>query len=513
MGAPSPRLELRQSQSLVMTQQLQQSIKLLQLTSLEIAEFIEQELEKNPLLAQEDSEQKEETAEPTESQDASGLEGEEGEGVSAQDPQEITGEEQTQREDWEPEAGEAGDGRDESSENTPNIEDTYRIRIHSQGEEGDEGQDRGLVREKTLREHLQEQLYVQMEDPARRMVGMRLIDLLDENGYVKEDLGTLADMLGCEEAFVRETLQQMQAFDPTGVFARDLAECLMLQLKERDRFDPAMATLVAHLDLLGKGDLTGLRKLCQVDAEDLADMIGEIKSLNPRPASGFSQDVTQVVEPDVVVKKKKGGAWHIELNSAALPRVLVNRRYYAQLVVKARDKHEKKYLSDQLSQASWIVRALDQRANTILQVATEIVQRQNSFLNYGIRFLKPMTLKDVALAIGLHESTVSRVTSGKYMMTSRGMYELKFFFNSMIENTTGGEDYSSRAVQHLIKELVDQETAESVLSDDIIADILKKRGVNVARRTVAKYREAMHIGSSVQRRREKAMQKEIPKTQ
>jgi RNA polymerase sigma-54 factor len=303
---------------------------------------------------------------------------------------------------------------------------------------------------------------------------------------------------------IEETFALLHTFDPPGVCARSLSECLSIQLRDRNRLDPAMEKLLQHLDLVAKGDIAGLSKFCGVDEEDIRDMCTEIRALNPRPGSGFQHETVQAIVPDVFLKRAKGGGWQVELNASVLPRVLVNRRYMAQISSKTRDKQEKKYLSDQLASANWLIKALDQRAQTIIKVSTEIVAQQDAFFRQGIRYLRPLTLREVAAAVELHESTVSRVTTAKYMATPRGTYELKYFFNASIQNADGGEGYSNKTVQYLIKEMVDKEKPGEILSDDTIAEELKARGIDVARRTVAKYRDLMHIPSSSVRRREKA---------
>ena len=504
-SAVGPRLELRQSQSLVMTQQLQQSIKLLQLSSLELAEYIDQELEKNPLLAVDEVEPGQDVGEDRgdnneEQTDHSETYGDPEDKDSATERATDEGRGNAE-EDWE---------HDDSSNDEAFVsEDSglHYANVRTSSDEDDGQFEPNITKAISLREHLQEQLVLGIEDPVSRMIGLHLIDMLSEAGYVPEDFAQVASILECDVALVQETLLKMQSFDPVGIFARNLAECLALQLQEKDRYDPAMQKLVANLDLIAKGDMAGLRKVCGVDDEDLKLMIAEIRELNPRPASGFVHDVVQTVIPDIFLKRTKSGGWQIELNSSVLPKVLVNRQYYSMLSAKTRDKVEKKYLTDQLATASWLVKALDQRAQTILKVTTEIVSKQDSFFRHGIRYLKPMTLREVAEQVELHESTVSRVTSNKYISTPRGNYELKYFFTSSISNSSGGEDYSSRTVMHLIKQMVDEESPGKILSDDALSEMLKDRGIDCARRTVTKYREAMNLGSSVQRRREKASQK------
>ena len=358
------------------------------------------------------------------------------------------------------------------------------------------------TRAKTLADHLQDQLAVAGLTGPERAVAVVLIDAVDEGGYLRADLAEIAERLGCDLALVEAVLTVLQGFEPTGVFARDVRECLMLQLKERDRFDPAMAALLDNLDLLARRDMPALRKACGVDDEDLREMIAELRALTPRPGAAFGGEPAQTVIPDVFVREGLGGLWHVELNSDTLPRLLVDQRYHARVSGGARTDQEKTFVSDCLAQANWLVKSLDQRAKTILKVASEIVRQQDAFLAFGVEHLRPLNLKTVADAIGMHESTVSRVTSNKYLATPRGVFEMKFFFTSSIAATDGGEAHSAESVRHKIRQLIDAERAEAdVLSDDRIVEILKEAGVDIARRTVAKYREAMRIPSSVERRR------------
>ena len=357
--------------------------------------------------------------------------------------------------------------------------------------------------EVTLVDHLAEQLALAVADPVRRMIGRHLIDLVDEAGYLTENLAEVAEKLGAPLAEVEAVLAILHGFEPAGVCARNLTECLAIQLKELDRFDPAMQTLVAHLDLLAKRDLAALRKACDVSDDDLNDMIAEIRHLNPKPGWAFGNTLVQPIVPDVFVRQGPDGGYIVELNSDTLPKVLLNQSYYAEVAGTAKNNKDKTYLADCLQTATWLVRALDQRAKTILKVAKEIVRQQDAFFAHGVQHLRPLNLKTVADAIEMHESTVSRVTANKYMATNRGIFELKYFFTSSIAAADGGEAHSAEAVRHRIKQLIDAENAEHVLSDDTIVEKLRTAGIDIARRTVAKYREAMRIPSSVQRRREK----------
>jgi len=340
-------------------------------------------------------------------------------------------------------------------------------------------------------------------EPVQRMIGQYLIDMVDESGYLTGDLDSVAEKLGAARVDVESVLAILQTFDPLGVCARNLTECLAIQLKERDRYDPAMQALVEHLDLLARRDLNALRKVCGINDEDLAEMIGEIRNLNPKPGLAFGSTTVQPVVPDVFVRAAPDGTWQVELNSDTLPKVLINQRYYTQVSKTTRNDKEKSYIADCLQTATWLVRALDQRAKTILKVSSEIVRQQDAFFTKGVRHLRPLNLKTVADAISMHESTVSRVTANKYMATPRGIFELKYFFTSAIAAANGGEAHSAEAVRDRIRHLIDGEAVADILSDDTIVEKLREAGVEIARRTVAKYREAMRIPSSVQRRRDK----------
>jgi RNA polymerase sigma-54 factor len=372
-------------------------------------------------------------------------------------------------------------------------------------EDSDYNLEQTLSGDLSLRDHLIGQLNVDIADPVDRLIGLALIDTLDAAGYVTGDLEALAEQLNCDPARIEAVLWQVQRFDPPGVFARSLKECLEIQLRERNHLDPAMQAMLDNLDLLAARNVPALLKVCDIDAEDLADMVAEIRTLDPKPALRFDHQVVQTVTPDILMRPQPGGGWLIELNTETLPRVLINQRYFAQVSGEVRGKAEKDYISERFNSANWLVKSLHQRANTILKVATEIVRQQDLFFVKGVQSLRPLILRDIAEAIGMHESTVSRVTTNKFMATPRGVYELKYFFTSSINGADGEASHSAEAVRFRIKALIDGEPADGILSDDRIVEILKSDGIEIARRTVAKYREAMRIPSSVQRRREKSM--------
>lgn len=486
--ALTPRLDFRQTQAPVMTPQLQQAIKLLQLSNLELAAFVEGELEENPLLEREESlianAEPSDAPEPTRSDD--------GDAATLSEREELPSTEAPLDSDYtnvypddpfRPAGGTAPAARGDS-DSMPGIDQT-------------------MASEVTLREHLTEQLDLSIGDATQRLIGRAMIDSIDERGYLITSTEELSEQLGCEIKLVETVLITLQTFEPTGVFARDLIECFSLQLAERNRLDPAMAAMLQNLDYLTKHDLPGLRRICGVDEEDLTDMLAELRTLDPKPGSAFDEGAVEYVTADVMMRTKQGGGWEIELNNDTLPRVLVNRAYCAEINDLAQEKDDKAFVQEKFQSANWLVRALDQRARTILKVATEIIRQQDAFFRHGVSHLKPLVLADIAAAVKLHESTISRVTTNKYMATPRGLFELKYFFTTAINSSEGGDQHSAEAVRHKIKLMIDNESSKSILSDDKIVKILRDDGVEIARRTVAKYRDSLKIPSSVERRRMK----------
>ncbi len=500
--ALTQRLEIRQSHALVMTPQLMQAIKLLQLSNLDLAAYVENEIEKNPLLERvgdADEERRAGEREPPATEDIAVAD-------RAEHSRAEIGNGAEERAGPDLDDGAAGDadaGASRANAEAPPGYSEWAGVGSGRREDGDYNLEAFVSVEATLADHLAEQLSLAIADPARRMIGQHLIDLVDEAGYLTGDLAQVAEKLAAPMPEIEGVLAIVQTFEPAGVCARNLTECLAIQLKERDRYDPAMQMLVEHLDVLAKRDLMALRKICGVSEEDLNDMIAEIRQLNPKPGLAFGTTLVQPIVPDVFVRQGPDGGYIVELNSDTLPKVLVNQIYYSEVAGTTRNDKDKTYLADCLQTATWLIRALDQRAKTILKVSTEIVRQQDAFFAYGVQHLRPLNLKTVADAIDMHESTVSRVTANKYMATNRGIFELKYFFTSAIAAANGGEAHSAEAVRHRIKQLIDAESAQDVLSDDTIVEKLREAGIDIARRTVAKYREAMRIPSSVQRRREK----------
>jgi RNA polymerase sigma-54 factor len=475
-----PSLSIRQSQQLVLTPQLRQAIQLLQLSNLELDAFLAEELSKNPLLEAPSDEGGDEQL-ATEFTGEASDDDEAPDDPGADDL--ILGQAEDDRPldvDWQSEALET---------------DSFSDVVTSSGGEEAFDFDRVQYAAASLAEHLIDQLHGASGDVGD--LARIIAESLDETGYLSVPLEHIADLTGAPLPLVETALELVQGLDPPGVGARSLAECLALQARAADRYDPAMARLIDNLDLLSKGRIADLKRICGVDDEDLADMIRELRAYDPKPGCQFSGQAAEDVTPDVFVRRTRAG-FAVELNQATLPRLLVNRRYYQELKSGPQDKASRAWLSECLQSASWLVKALDQRARTIIKVVSEIVKRQQGFFERGVSAMKPMTLREVAEAIGMHESTVSRVTSNKYLLCDRGLFELKYFFGSGVASAEG-DGAAAEAVKAAIKELIDAET--EILSDDAIAGLLKQRGFDVARRTVVKYREAMGIGSSIQRRR------------
>ena len=516
--ALNQRLDIRTAQTLVMTPQLQQAIKLLQMSNLELGDFVAAEIEKNPLLKNYEPDYGEDATGGGNGDDAA----QSNEPLPASESQNGDSAEQVVSETF----GDSNDAPlDTDYENVyapENPRQEYgleegRIGGDASGSASYDGQNYDpfatISETKSLRDHLTEQINMEIGDPARRMIALTLIGQIDEAGYLNVDVAAVAQAMGTEAEIVQQILDQLKTLDPTGICASGLKECLAIQLHELDRYDPAMQSLIENLELLGERKYDQLKRLCHIDDEDLAQMLSEIRRLDPKPASRFEHQVAQSIIPDILMRQKSNGEWMLELNTDTLPRVLVDQQFYTDVSKSARTRDEKDYLSSQFTQANWLVRALEQRANTILRAAAEIVRRQDQFFIKGVSGLKPMTLKDVAQEIEMHESTVSRVTNNKYIATPRGVIELKYFFSSSLGNLNGssadGENtgHSTEAVRHRIRELIDAEDPKKILSDDKLVELLTAEGIDIARRTVAKYREAMNIGSSVQRRREKKAKK------
>ena len=518
--ALSTKLIMRQGQSLVMTPQLLQAIKLLQFSNLELAAFVQEELERNPLL-----ERAEDAPDPQEYLTAMNQDGfDRGDVQSSQDFNESS------EAEWNSESFATDRGSLEASLGTelsnafdddraPTPGENFSEGIEGSGlsatswtgssSPGGDGEATNLeayiAAETNLKDHLERQLAIATADPVDRLIGQALIDSIDEIGYLTDTVEDIAGRLGTSVERTERVLKIIQTFDPSGVGGRNLAECLSIQLRERDRLDPAMQALLANLNLLAKRDFTALRKICGVDEEDILDMLNEIRHLDPKPGRAFGSSSIQPLVPDVIVQPLPDGSWHVELNADVLPRILVNHSYATRVTKGKAREADKSFVSNCLQTANWLTKSLEQRARTILKVSSEIVRQQDAFFARGVEHLRPLNLKTIADAIGMHESTVSRVTSNKYMTTPRGLFELKYFFTASINSHNGGDAHSAESVRFRIKQMIDQESPKDILSDDAIVARLKEANIDIARRTVAKYRDSLKIPSSVERRREKAL--------
>jgi RNA polymerase sigma-54 factor len=495
--ALGPRLDLRQTQTLIMTPQLRQAIKLLQYSNVEVASFVEEELERNPLLERDDSTDLPNTERAAPDQRPGPV-------------SEIADAAQAARSDTLPsemaapldtDAGETYDAGG-VADGGPAPSSISGRGGASDFDIDERGIDDIADERRPLREHLGEQLRLSFGDPVDRMIGAHLIALLCPAGRLTADPAAIADAMAIALERVEAVRARMMGFDPVGLFARDLKECLAAQLAERDRLDPAMAALLDHLDLLARREMRRLASVCDVDMDELGEMIAEIRSLDPKPAASYETTPAQIVVPDILMRPNGEDTWLIEINPDTMPRLLVNERFYARVAPRAR-KEDRLFLAEHLASANWLVRSLQQRAQTILKVAGEIIRQQDGFMRRGVAHLRPLILRDIAEAVEMHESTVSRVTANKYIATPRGTFELKYFFTTAIPGTDG-ESHSAEAVRHRIRSLIGAEPSDDILSDDAIVAQLRDEGVDIARRTVAKYREALRIPNSVQRRREKA---------
>ncbi len=502
--AIGPRLEFRQSQTLVMTPQLRQAIKLLQYSNQEVTAFVEEELERNPLL------ERDERAEligerPALDQREAAV------GPDAPDADAVLGDGHLPADaaaplDADLSAGyETGDVErgDASATDMAGGRSSGDGRRNGDFSDDERGIDDFAENPRPLREHLAEQLRLGTRDAAERLIGAHLIALLDPSGRLAAEPEAVAAALGTTLDAIERVRHRIMHFDPVGVCARTLSECLAAQLAERNRLDPAMQALLDNLELLARRELKRLQQVCGVDSADLAEMIAELRALDPKPGASHDISPTVAIVPDVLTREKPDGSWILELNPETMPRLLVSEAFHARVLVRA-DREDRSFVAEKLASANWLIKSLQQRAQTILKVAAEIVRRQDGFMRHGVSHLRPLILRDIADAVEMHESTVSRVTANKYIATPRGTFELKYFFTTAIAGMTG-ESHSAEAVRHRIRGMIEAETPSSILSDDAIVAALRREGVDIARRTVAKYREALRIPSSVQRKREKAL--------
>lgn len=494
--AVTPRIEIKQSQSLLMTPQLRQAINLLQMSNLELNELLSKELENNPFLEREDDRLSdiEINSQPTIDD-------------YSNEPHPSDDTDYAPDIDYDNSFDDYASDREGYEGNNDYSWSEYASSKNHNSDEEFDFFEKKLSGKPSLYELLDQQISLNFPHPKDKIIASRLSTFLDESGYFRGDINDIASKLNLPVEYIENILKVMQNFEPSGIFARNLKECLSIQLKELNRLDPQMQKLLDNLEFLGQRKFKELKKICAANDEDLATMIADIKMLNPKPAADYHSDMASNIIPDVFVRTNKQGDYLIELNNMSLPRLLINKEYYSEIKnISGKNKEAKRYLKEQLGHAGFLMKALHQRATSILRVCEEIVRNQREFFEKGIDYLKPMLLRDVAEALEMHESTISRVTTNKYMHTPRGLFELKYFFSSAAGTYTGDDTTSVISIKHQIKQLIENEEPQNILSDDKIVELMAQKGIKIARRTVNKYREAMGIPTSAERKRQKRNQ-------
>lgn len=352
----------------------------------------------------------------------------------------------------------------------------------------------------TLKRHLTEQIYIEINNFKERLIALRCTDLLDENGYLREDITEISSVLKCSAKEIESVLNKLKQLDPTGVYAQNLQECLELQLKEQSAFDDIYAFILSNLELVAKGEINKLIKNAGISGEEFKFRMETIKALNPKPGRNFFTDMSITLVPDAFVFFDSRSNLVVKLNNEHLPSINLNSDFYKETLENLKTKEEINFCKNKFHNAMFISRALEQRANGIFNVVNAIANIQYEFFEKGINYLKPMTLNDIAQATGLHESTISRICN-KTISTTIGTFEIKFFFSSKLKSTFAENIYSSKSIKNMIKELIEGEQPRNILADDKIAELLQARGIEISRRTVTKYRESMQLPSSHERKR------------
>ena len=498
----SPSLNIKQRQSLVMTPQLQQAIKLLQMTNLDLTQYLEEQTFENPFLETDEELNNQKTeADDKKAGDLNDQSNKTEVDVTLENGAAIS-DDPTKNEDYDnrfdcslveydnknSQPGK-GTGSDEHSENI--IEATVEDRPNS------------------LYQHIEKQILLIFESKEEIFLALKFLEHIEPSGWLIKPIDEIASECSIDKSFAEKILYKLQTCEPAGLFARDLKECLLIQAKANEQNSSSLEILLRHLELLAKGDFKILAKKCGCDPSKIANYLKIIRGFNPKPGAMFENDLPQITSPDLIVRKAKDG-WAVDLNKSTLPTVFVNENYAETVNAKSKiDKGDNNFANQALASARWLKRALEQRNTTTLKISAEIVRRQRDFLDNGLDFLKPLSLKDVAETVGMHESTVSRVTAGLLMNTPRGTFTLKSFFSVSIQSSSNGVGTSAAAVRHMISKMISEEIPAKPMSDDAIARNISKRGVRLARRTVAKYREILHIPSSSERRRKAKMEMSI----
>lgn len=487
-------LQVKQTQNLALTQQMQQSLKILQLSNMELSEYLNAELEKNPLLERSESDENQQAVDYPNDEMENNYESHASENIDAFSATNNSNTDSNildhnQNDNW------ASNERD--------------FAYNSEASNKMELLEKAYSNEKNLREHLIEQINLDLSSSSEKIIAYNLLDLLDERGFVPqhkldEELPQICEKLNCNQSDALKTLEKLKSLDPQGVFCKDYKEFFKLQLAEQDRLDKTMEKFIDYIELLSKGELTKLKKICRVDKEEINLMIEEVKRLNINPASDFA--VTDFSEKSCdLILSRKGDFWHIEINNKNIQDITLNNEYYERLKKERLNKDSKEFLKNNYNSATGLIKAVNQRASSMVRVASLIVKYQKDFFDKGVEYLKPLTLKQIAEVADLHETTIGRVVNNKFIDTPRGIFELKFFFSNAISSVYAGIEFSSESIRSKIQNIIKNE--EKILSDANIADILKEENIDIARRTVSKYREELNIPTSSERKRIKKIHK------
>ena len=485
----SQSVKLKQKQSLVMTPQLQQAIKLLQLSNLELTQHLQEQVDDNPFLELQETKTSENSAEKV--KDIS--DGAQANTTSVEAHVELSSMSESAALAEDPTAHSDFENRFDTSlveasrtSSTAAFDGDFDVISNVSSQDG-------------FFPNLFKQLNLIIKDPRQRLIAGHFVNALEPTGWIGMSVAEIANVSGSTEDEAEAVLAKLQTFEPTGLFARDLADCLRLQLIEQGLFSDNFDTLLENLELLGRGEIKRLARLIDGTTENVIEMLKIIRTLNPKPGEFLGIDHLEMPSPDVIVRRRANG-WAVELNKSTLPAVVINEDYAEMLEKRRLDEDAKSYSTGALNNARWLKRAVEQRNSTTLRISAEIIRQQTDFLDKGLDYLKPLSLRDVAQSVGMHESTVSRVTTGLLIATPRGGMPLKSFFSVNIASRDSENDTSAAAVRNMVKRLISEEQPGKPLSDEAISKMISDQGIDLARRTVAKYREMLHIPSSSQRR-------------
>ena len=482
------QLKIKQNQSIVMTPQLQQAIKLLQLTNIELAEYVENAKLENPFIKEDLTIKKMETNEQKTSDVLENTK-------QNEDPLKINSDLEMSN-SFDTHISE----RSFEKNNT-----TIKNNFENKNTFLSEVIENTVSNKISLKEYLTNQITLSFEKKDQS-VAISLIDYLHPSGWLIHPVEEIAEELNKPMNYIEEIIEQLQSLEPIGIFAKNLSECLKIQLKEKGILNKTYQVLIDNLTLITKGKIKTLSKLCEIENDKIIQMVNIIKTLNPKPAENFNDEPLRISEPDIIVTKTNKG-WKIDLNKSTLPTIDLDEDYINEISNLNLGGDDNEFTANKIGEAKWLQKAVDQRNKTILKVSSVILQKQIGFFKHGLSHMKPLILKDVADAIGMHESTVSRVTNSKLILTDWGLLSLKEFFSAAIPSSEESDKHAASAVREALKKLISTEVSSKPLSDEKIADVLSNQGIDVARRTVAKYRDMLSIPSSAERKRRSKLSK------